>query len=1446
MQYPNRSLAGANRVRSAAFRATCIAGMLFLLPAALVGQQGEYQSYPLRYAEVGEVEAALHGALVGINGPTDVIGDQRSRRILLRGSPEAQRLARQLIDSLDQPAAQPAALGPGSEHVFKAYAYHGADLADVAARWQAQFAGDTRVRVTADPRRRQILVVAPAEVHAQLASIVPLPQPTAQIGAARSVPASGPAVTLAPAMPLAPGAGVTSAQLHNITASQLETALSNLWGKQITGGAPAGTELASYVVQFPSGAKAQLHINRRTNQAVVWAAPAVGQTCIKLIKALDTRPAADGRNTSVIPFQKADPAKVRLALDAYATSANARQAALTQPGDGRAQAILASRIFRRQQPGAAQPAAVQPGAAQPGAAQPGVDQPPAQPNQPPAQPPGGVGGLTAEQIGALIGNVRVEVIPELGIIIIEGSGPDVERMRQLIELIESSIEPPVVEIYPLQHVNSTKLATLVTTLYTQVYSGRAGSVSVTALVKPNALLIVGQPDNVVTIRDLVAKLDQPVSPDTEFQVFRLQHQPVLSVQQTLTTFFAGRTGLGATVLVTADFRTNSLIVQASPSDMAEVSLLLKQIDVAESGAVNELRIVKLENSLAEDLAEVLNTAITSQLSTQSRTGTGGGGFGGQLGGGGAQLGAAAGGAAGTAQNQALQQKSAMLQFLTIDPQGQRIIKSGILTDVRVTADARANSLIISAPADSMEMLVLLVRQLDQIPAVVAQIKVFMIVNGDASTLIEMLESLFGATQTGGGGGGGQQQQQQLIGAGESSLVPMRFSVDQRTNSVIATGSAENLLLVEAILLKLDQSDTRQRQSQIYRLKTAPAPDVANAINEFLTSVRTIQQATPGVVTPFQQIEQEVVIVAEPVSNSLILSATPRYFNEVAALIEKLDSPPPMVVIQVLVGEVALNNSDEFGIELGIQDSVLFNRSLLENIQNITTTTTQQIGNLPVTTTTQQIQAATATPGFNFNSTSALGNSGSDAALRTAGTLGGQALTNLSVGRFNSELGFGGMVLSAGSESLSFLLRALSESRRFEVLSRPQVTTLDNQPAFIQVGQRVPTITASTVSTAGQSNAIEFVNVGLIMGVTPRISYDGLVTMEIDAERSEVGPESEGIPVSISATGQIVRSPRINTTTAQTTVSALSGETIVLGGLLTKSSSTIRRRVPLLSSIPILGNLFRYDGVSTRKTELLIVLTPHVVRTKEDAELIKNVESARMHWCLADVEQMHGAVGLRNRTHDWADYETTVVYPDANPRGATPITGETPEMVPGAMPNPASPLPPPPTMGPVPPGASPSLQPSPVVAPPGPLSPNTVPPAGGAGPSLRPNAAAKPVVEPSAGPKLFMSRLWRGRNDSEDSGSKPATQTAAGPQPAHRASVNPQLQPAVAPAGPPAPNATVPALQPAVGVQQAQYGDPAAPPGAQRLPPTLNVGPQIQAATSQQPVQQPVPQQTYYR
>ena len=805
--------------------------------------------------------------------------------------------------------------------------------------------------------------------------------------------------------------------------------------------------------------------------------------------------------------------------------------------------------------------------------------------------------------------VDVESLPDLDVIILRGPDQDLDQLAEIIQQLEliSQDTQPEVRVYPLEYAQSEAIAEVVREVSEDLVSGRQGRVSVLPLVKPNSILIIGWGDAVVATEELVKQLDRPVAPESQSEVFRLKHGSATQVQQTLQNFFQNRGGLGPRVQLATDQATNSLIVYAAPRDLEEIRKLIGDIDSAEGDAVNRAQVFKIENALATDVAETLQQAIQ---------GVGGDG-----------------------------ERTAALELLDAD--GRRILRSGTLRNVQITPNARNNTLIISSPQGNLELIEALIRQLDT-PSGQAKIKVFRIVNGDAASLIQTLRSLIPSAAPGGAGGASQ-----LSATGEAGLAPLRFSLDARSNSIIATGADGDLLIVEALLAKLDQTTTMQRKTAVYRLRNSPAIDIANAVNQYLLSRRQLDSAVPGQSNAFAEIEREVVVVPEPIANKLILAATPRYFEEIQALIEKLDESPPQVMIQVLIAEVTLDDADEFGIELGLQDSVLFDRSLLGDL--LTTNVTENISTADgiVTTTQDIIQAATNIPGLAFNSTGPLGNSGSSQSINNADQIGSQGISNFSLGRTNEQLGFGGLVLSASSRNLSILLRALRESRRVEVLSRPQIRTLDNQPAYIQVGERVPRIIGSTTNQFGTSNSVQLEDVGLILGVTPRVSPDGKVVMEIDAEKSAVGSVNEGIPISASLDGAtVVRSPRVETTTAQATVAAADGETIVLGGLITENSEYVHRSVPFLGDIPLIEKLFRYDSYTKRRSELLIILTPHVIRTPEDNERIKQVEMARMSWCACDVYKLMDDIGyVPEESFEHVDMGSPeVIYPDLNPTG----------------------------------------------------------------------------------------------------------------------------------------------------------------------------------------------------
>ncbi len=135
----------------------------------------------------------------------------------------------------------------------------------------------------------------------------------------------------------------------------------------------------------------------------------------------------------------------------------------------------------------------------------------------------------------------MEVIDGLDVVILKGGAQDVQQMIDFLHFIEqfSGVTEPVIDIVTVKHVDCTQMATLATNLYNEVYLPRQGSVSITPLVMPNAILIVGRAENVKSVKDLITRLDQPAFPGTQFHVFHLQHTDVASAYTTIQAAFPG-------------------------------------------------------------------------------------------------------------------------------------------------------------------------------------------------------------------------------------------------------------------------------------------------------------------------------------------------------------------------------------------------------------------------------------------------------------------------------------------------------------------------------------------------------------------------------------------------------------------------------------------------------------------------------------------------------------------------------------------------------------------------------------------------------------------------------------------------------------------------------------------------------------------------------------------
>jgi hypothetical protein len=172
---------------------------------------------------------------------------------------------------------------------------------------------------------------------------------------------------------------------------------------------------------------------------------------------------------------------------------------------------------------------------------------------------------------------------------------------------------------------------------------------------------------------------------------------------------------------------------------------------------------------------------------------------------------------------------------------------------------------------------------------------------------------------------------------------------------------------------------------------------------------------------------------------------------------------------------------------------------------------------------------------------------------------------------------------------------------------------------------------------------------LILQVTPRTSPDGTIVMQVYAEKSSVGPLSTAVPIGTDENGNPILSPQIPRTLAQTTVSARTGQTVILGGLITKDLEEQTRRVPYLGDIPVLGRLFRFDTASNVRTELLIILTPYLVTSEEQVEWMNARETERMSWCVADIVNIHGPVNISGNPA-FNSGPTPLIYPDLHPGG----------------------------------------------------------------------------------------------------------------------------------------------------------------------------------------------------
>lgn len=597
-----------------------------------------------------------------------------------------------------------------------------------------------------------------------------------------------------------------------------------------------------------------------------------------------------------------------------------------------------------------------------------------------------------------------------------------------------------------------------------------------------------------------------------------------------------RRGPGSVSVVSSE-RQNALLVSGTDADIDAIRELARRLDTADVEIVQEVRRVGLDSASANEVVELLEDILSGRSIAGGRGGIGA-------------------------------TKIRVYSDRLADSMAEATIDGAVRDQISVTADPRTNSILITAPPAIMELIVTLIEDLDDETRGDRVIEKFQLENSDAESMQRILVELFNLQRRGNryvlapvglrrrGPDGtpdlpdDEPAEGGLFGSGESfTTVPderqeLAVTVDRRTNTLLVSGTRRLIEEVRQVVQELDEIKAEQRASIVYKLRNARAEELEQTLTSYFSGETDLRRTTLGPElggSLLRELEQEVTIVGDVTSNSLVVSASPRYMDTVKQIIAELDASPPQVMIEVLLAEVTIDQTDEWDVDINIGGTVA----------------TSQIGG----------------DGYTFESLAA----------------GAPVATALGVPN-----------LSIASADFGLLIRSLQAQGKLEVLSRPQVQVNNNEEASIQVGEDVIIPTGVIQSGDIIRSETEQQNVGIILNVTPSISDDGFVRMDIAPEISAVSDRTTQIDANFEA-------PIITQRRVQTTVTVRDGQAVVIGGLIQTQSSERNTKIPLLGDIPVLGWLFRSRDREDIKTELLVILTPYVIPGEGYAAMRRQAE-----------------------------------------------------------------------------------------------------------------------------------------------------------------------------------------------------------------------------------------------
>lgn len=389
---------------------------------------------------------------------------------------------------------------------------------------------------------------------------------------------------------------------------------------------------------------------------------------------------------------------------------------------------------------------------------------------------------------------------------------------------------------------------------------------------------------------------------------------------------------------------------------------------------------------------------------------------------------------------------------------------------------------------------------------------------------------------------------------------IKLAADDRTNSILVSGDRASRLKIRVTIGYLDTPlENGGGNTHVIYLKYAKAENLVKILTGLkdqrtgtkrsgVRNAKAVPVSTPS----GSVISENAVIQADEETNALVITADPNTLKNLKAVIRQLDIRRAQVLIEAIIAEITTSNDKEVGVGIAVDG------------------TQRESGSLPVGVS-------------NF---AGIG----DLLLSTIG--GGAAPSSIPAG---FTFGIGGE--NGSGVRYGALLRALQSDTNTNILSTPNIVTLDNEEAELVVGQNLPFTTGSfTTSSDGANNpfqTIERQDVGLTLKVTPQINEGDTVKLVLEQETSSVIP------------GTVEQGIATRKRSIKTSVLVDDGGILILGGLMQEEVSDTESKVPLLGDIPLLGALFRTESTNRSKQNLMVFLRPSILRDHQDAALVTN-------------------------------------------------------------------------------------------------------------------------------------------------------------------------------------------------------------------------------------------------